>query len=149
MDFRGQVWTVRKRVWKIIFLVWKKVRIWRTGRHTRTKNSQEYPRLQKKEGFTCLLSCWQHESFCTREGTLDHLKTSGAKKTSSGQPQGQPMIAWISSECFESFFTSQLWLVRISNIFILRFTVALPLIFPCVIMIIFCSNYLTEGVHSL
>ena len=37
----------------------------------------------------------------------------------------------------------------ISNIFILRFTVALPLIFPCVIMIIFCSNYLTEGAHSL
>ena len=31
----------------------------------------------------------------------------------------------------------------------LRFTVALPLIFPCVIMIIFCSNYLTEGAHSL
>ena len=28
-------------------------------------------------------------------------------------------------------------------------TVALPLIFPCVIMIIFCSNYLTEGAHSL
>ena len=28
-------------------------------------------------------------------------------------------------------------------------TVALPLTFPCVIMIIFCSNYLTEGAHSL
>ena len=35
------------------------------------------------------------------------------------------------------------------NLLILRFTVALPLIFPCVIMIIFCSNYLTEGAHSL
>ena len=31
----------------------------------------------------------------------------------------------------------------------LRFTVALPLIFPCVIILIFCSNYLTEGAHSL
>ena len=30
-----------------------------------------------------------------------------------------------------------------------RFTVALPLIFPSVIMTIFCSNYLTEGAHSL
>ena len=39
--------------------------------------------------------------------------------------------------------------VRLSNIFILRFAVALPLIFPSVIMIIFCSNYLTEGAHSL
>ena len=28
-------------------------------------------------------------------------------------------------------------------------TVALPLIFPCAIMIIFCFNYLTEGAHSL
>ena len=34
---------VLKRVWKITFLVWKMVRIWRTGRHTPTKNSQEYP----------------------------------------------------------------------------------------------------------
>ena len=47
------------------------------------------------------------------------------------------------------FFILELWLVRLSNIFILRFTVALPLIFPCVIMIIFCSNYSTEGAHSL
>ena len=39
MDFGGLVW---KRVWKITFLVWKRVRIWRTGRHTPTKNSQEY-----------------------------------------------------------------------------------------------------------
>ena len=28
---RGQVW---KRVWKMIFLVWNRFRIWRTGRHT-------------------------------------------------------------------------------------------------------------------
>ena len=27
------------------FLVWNRVRIWRTGRHTPTKNSQEYPLL--------------------------------------------------------------------------------------------------------
>ena len=42
IDFRGQVW---KWVWKIsdIFLVWNRVRIWRTGRHTPTKNSQDYP----------------------------------------------------------------------------------------------------------
>ena len=33
MDFRGQVW---KRVWKMTF-------IYRTGWHTPTKNSQEYP----------------------------------------------------------------------------------------------------------
>ena len=36
MDFRGLVW---KRVWKITFLVWNRVRILRrTGRHTPTKN---------------------------------------------------------------------------------------------------------------
>ena len=44
MDFRGLVW---KRVWKIvkdyIFLVWNRVRIWRTGRHTLTKNFQDNP----------------------------------------------------------------------------------------------------------
>ena len=40
MEFRGLVW---KRVWKMTFLVWNRVRIWRTGRHTLTKNSQEYP----------------------------------------------------------------------------------------------------------
>ena len=50
---------------------------------------------------------------------------------------------------FLSFRFFSLELVRLSNILILRFTVALPLIFPCVIMIIFCSNYLTEGAHSL
>ena len=43
-----------------------------------------------------------------------------------------------------AFFSLELWLVRLSNIFVLRFTVALPLIFPCVFMIIFCSNYLTD-----
>ena len=53
------------------------------------------------------------------------------------------------SFCHFAFFSLELWLVRLSNILILRFTVALPLIFPCVIMIIFCSNYLTEGDHSL
>ena len=36
MEFRGLVW---KRVWKI----WNRVRIWRTGRLTPTKNFQEYP----------------------------------------------------------------------------------------------------------
>ena len=42
MDFRGQVW---ERVWEMTnFLVLDRVRIWRTGRHTPTKNSQEYPR---------------------------------------------------------------------------------------------------------
>ena len=35
MEFRGLVW---KRVWKI----WNRVRIWRTGRLTPTKNFQEY-----------------------------------------------------------------------------------------------------------
>ena len=35
MDCRGPVW---KRVWKI----WNRVRIWRTGRHSPTKNFQEY-----------------------------------------------------------------------------------------------------------
>ena len=53
------------------------------------------------------------------------------------------------SFCHFAFCSLELWLVRLSNIFILRFTVALPLIFPCVIMVIFCSNYLTEGAHSL
>ena len=48
---KGQVW---KREWILEvwtengcgnwhFLVWNRVRIWRTGRHTPTKNSQEYP----------------------------------------------------------------------------------------------------------
>ena len=36
----GLVW---KQVCKIFFLVWNWVRIWRTGRHTPTKNSKEYP----------------------------------------------------------------------------------------------------------
>ena len=49
---KGQVWkrvwileVVWKRVWISTrhFLVCKRVRIWRTGRHTPTKNSQEYP----------------------------------------------------------------------------------------------------------
>ena len=40
MEFRGLVW---KRVWKITVLVRNRVRIWRTGRHTTTTNSQEYP----------------------------------------------------------------------------------------------------------
>jgi len=41
MDFRGlQVW---KQVWEMTFLVWNRVRIWRTGFHSPTKNSQEYP----------------------------------------------------------------------------------------------------------
>ena len=30
-----------------IFLVWNRVRIWRTGRHTLTKNSREYPALRQ------------------------------------------------------------------------------------------------------
>ena len=51
--------------------------------------------------------------------------------------------------CHFAFFSLELWLVRLSNILILRFTVTLPLIFPSIIMIIFCSNYLTEGAHSL
>ena len=38
---RGQVW---KRVWKTTFFGLKWVRIWRSGRHTATKNSLEYPR---------------------------------------------------------------------------------------------------------
>ena len=37
-----QAW---KRVWKMAFLVWNRVRIWGTGRHTPTKNSQEFPRV--------------------------------------------------------------------------------------------------------
>ena len=42
MDFRGLVWSENGcRKWHC--LVWNKVRIWRTGRYTRTKNSQEYP----------------------------------------------------------------------------------------------------------
>ena len=40
MDFRGLVW---ERVWKWHFLVWSRVRIWWSGRHTPTKISQEYP----------------------------------------------------------------------------------------------------------
>ena len=43
------------------------------------------------------------------------------------------------------FFSLELWLVRLSNIFIIRFTVALPLIFLCIIMIIFCFNYFNWG----
>ena len=39
VDLRGQFC----RVWKMTFLVWDRVRIWITGRHTPTKNSQEYP----------------------------------------------------------------------------------------------------------
>ena len=41
MEFRGLVW---KRVWKMTFF-WSEIgwRICGTGRHTPTKNSQEYP----------------------------------------------------------------------------------------------------------
>ena len=39
MDLGCQVW---KRVWKVIFLLWNRVKIWRSGRHTPIKNSQEY-----------------------------------------------------------------------------------------------------------
>ena len=34
--------SLKKGVENDIFLVWNRVRIWRTGRHTPTKNSQEY-----------------------------------------------------------------------------------------------------------
>ena len=41
MDFRVLFW---KRLWKItVFGLKSGARIWRTGRHTLTKNSQEYP----------------------------------------------------------------------------------------------------------
>ena len=41
MDFRClQVW---KQVWEMTLLAWNRVRIWRTGFHSPTKNSQEYP----------------------------------------------------------------------------------------------------------
>ena len=40
MDFRGQVW---KQVGKMTFLLWNRVRIWKTRHHTLTKNSKEYP----------------------------------------------------------------------------------------------------------
>ena len=39
MDFKGQIW---KRVQKMTSLVWNRIRIWGTGRHIPTKNSQEY-----------------------------------------------------------------------------------------------------------
>ena len=41
MDFRGQVW---KRVRKMTFFVWNKVRILRTGQHTPTKHFRSTPR---------------------------------------------------------------------------------------------------------
>ena len=41
MDFRGQVW---KRVRKMTFFVWNKVRILRTGQHTPTKPFRSTPR---------------------------------------------------------------------------------------------------------
>ena len=40
MDFRVQVW---KPVWKVTFLLWNRVRIWKTRQHTVTKNSKECP----------------------------------------------------------------------------------------------------------
>ena len=49
--------------------------------------------------------------------------------------------------CHFAFF--RLTMISTTILYILRFTVALPLIFPCVLMIIFCSCYLTEGTHSL
>ena len=39
MDSRCLVW---KRVRKITFMVWNSVRIWTNGRHTPTKNYQDY-----------------------------------------------------------------------------------------------------------
>ena len=39
MNFRGQVW---KRVGKMACQVWNRVGIWKPGRHTPTKNSEEY-----------------------------------------------------------------------------------------------------------
>ena len=43
MHFKGQVlkWVYEIVIWR--FLVWNRVRIWRTGWHTPSKNSQEYP----------------------------------------------------------------------------------------------------------
>ena len=57
---KGQVW---KREWILVvwtengcgnwhFSVWNRVRIWRTGRHTPTKNSQEYPPAPNHRGST-------------------------------------------------------------------------------------------------
>ena len=40
MDFRDQVW---KQVWKMTFLLWNRVRIWKTRQQTLTKNSKECP----------------------------------------------------------------------------------------------------------
>ena len=56
------------------------------------------------------------------------------------------VLFYFFSFCHFAFFSL---VVRLSNIFILRFTVALPLTFPRVSMIIFRSYYLTEGAHSL
>ena len=42
-----QVWILEikvwKQVWKMTFLLWNRVRIWKTRQHTLTKNSKEYP----------------------------------------------------------------------------------------------------------
>ena len=40
MDFRDEVW---KQVWKMTFLLWNRVRIWKTRQQTLTKNSKECP----------------------------------------------------------------------------------------------------------
>ena len=44
MDLIGQVWNGVSKL--KFFLVWNRVKIWKTGRHTPTKNSQEYPGVQ-------------------------------------------------------------------------------------------------------
>ena len=52
MDFRVQVW---QRVWKMTFFGLKEGQDLRTGPHTPTTNSQEFPRIQSKYMFDVLL----------------------------------------------------------------------------------------------
>ena len=76
MDFSGLVW---KRVWKMTFLVWNRVRIWGTGRHAPTRNFQGYPpgflypliwlsikrTLSAGPKAICLRESWQQCLACT------------------------------------------------------------------------------------
>jgi len=61
----SQVW---KQVWKNgIFLVWDRVMVWRTGRHTPTKNSHVYPPGCLRSVTLYPLSLWRHTNSVCRQ----------------------------------------------------------------------------------
>ena len=108
MDFRGLVW---KRVWKISFLgVWNRVKIWRTGWHSPTKKSQEYPTPGTGPSITHLFSFWIAFTIWTNQEPVFRKAWKGSKanfetKTGSLIKNLRYNLKFKTSSCFLKFCT--------------------------------------------